>query len=126
MSKFISFIDDNGFAISIVEKSGPRTFYIYEVDNLKPAFGRCRCWRERGYGLYVQKDLPGPVKISVALHEISHAMDIEKGIRIGFWGEVKANLFSLRKYPWGWIRTFWLSLISPYRWKFYFNRIFGK
>jgi len=95
------------------------TIRYIQKSKLYPAFGEAE--PEKNIVL-IRNDPPIIVKRSVEEHEKYHLKDKSGN---GFWREIKANAYALKKHPLGFIITVLMSL-QPYRIRFYINRIRGK
>lgn len=89
-------------------------------DDLKPAFGKTRPDEKK---ILINSTIPGIVQSSVFIHEMSHTRDDPKESTLK--KEIRANWYSFTNAPFKWCCCLGLSLILPYRWKLYYNKIFG-
>lgn len=96
--------------ITIIEKT---------KDDLGPKFGLSQPSQRK---VYIRKDLPKWIKMSVIVHELYHIDDKSKNV---FWREIKAIMSQLFMTFFGGIGCVIMSL-STTRLKFYITRFKNK
>ncbi len=102
----------------------PNVNYVSKF-KLYPAFGEAL---EKNQKINIRKDLPKCVQRFVLEHEKYHLKDwrnlVKKSKKYNWiFGEIKANIYAAIKHPLGFFICTLMSL-SPYRIKFYIERIF--
>ena len=83
-------------------------------NRLYPAFGEAK-----NNTVYVRNDLPNIVKKFIISHELYY---LEDKTHNWFLRELKASFYGLFRHPFGFFICVIMSL-SPYRLKFYFDRL---